>query len=145
MKLLEVTQPQFSPELTKYLEDLGLVGNNVTLSPSGKLIVEGSVDLPSTATSIEYPFESISGFFDCASTNITSLVGAPQMVGEGFYCHSLRITSLTGAPQSVGLVFDCSSTLITSLTGAPQSVGGSFYCCDTYLTSLEHAPQQVGG
>ena len=75
----------------------------------------------------------VEGNFDCSSTPITSLMGAPQSVGGGFYCSYTQITSLEGAPQSVGGSFCCSGTQITSLEGAPQSVGGVLACCITQI------------
>ena len=165
MKLFEVTALSMSPELQQYLKRLN-ISQSATLSPSGKLMVNGSVAIPRIDTSISFPFESVSGDFGCAwasitslegsphvvggsfrcwDTSITSLEGAPQFVGGDFNCNHTNITSLKGAPQSVGGTFDCTGTNLTSLEGAPQSIGGGFFCAGTSLTSLEHVPQSVGG
>ena len=82
--------------------------------------------------------------FDCSHNKLTSLVGAPQKVGAGFRCHNNKITSLVGAPQEVGWEFNCDSNKLTSLVGAPQKVVEYFSCDNNQLTSLEGAPQEVG-
>ena len=90
-------------------------------------------------------FGKVSGYFSCEGNRLTSLVGAPQSVGESFNCSGNLLTSLAGAPQSVGESFNCSGNLLTSLVGAPQGVGGNFRCYNNELTSLEGAPQIVDG
>ena len=87
----------------------------------------------------------IDGSFHCSYTDIISLEGAPEKVGEYFYCNGTKITSLEGAPKVVDGGFDCSYTDIISLEGAPKVVGGSFDCSDTKITSLKGAPKEVGG
>ena len=149
MKLFEVTNPKMTPELIEYLTSLHLL-HKTTISPSGKLIVDGDVTLLHTTTSIRFSFESVGGDFNCASTNITSLEHAPQTVGGGFFCNNTKITSLAGAPQSVGGDFNCALTDITSLEGAPQTVGGSVNCTNTKITSLKgihktHRNWKIGG
>jgi hypothetical protein len=84
--------------------------------------------------------------FYCDNNQLTSLVGAPQTVNESFYCYNNDLTSLEGAPQKVvGENFYCQNNQLTSLKGAPQTVGWSFYCRNNQLTSLEGAPQTVNG
>jgi len=85
------------------------------------------------------------GDFYCYNNQLTSLAGAPELVGGSFYCNSNQLTSLAGAPESVGDSFSCNSNQLTSLAGAPESVGGSFYCYSNQLTSLAGAPELVGG
>jgi hypothetical protein len=74
----------------------------------------------------QYP--DVTGYFDCSSTNITSLKGAPKEVYG---------------------TFDCAYTKITSLIGAPNLVAGGFYCYHTNITSLKGIGkdylQEVGG
>ena len=45
--------------------------------------------------------------FNCTGNSLTSLAGAPQVVGKGFYCEDNKLTSLEGAPQEVGGDFEC--------------------------------------
>jgi len=52
-------------------------------------------------------FGKVTGSFDCSHNKLTSLVGAPQEVGEDFYCDRNQLTSLVGAPQKVGENFHC--------------------------------------
>lgn len=165
MKLSEVAQPTMSHDVSRYIASLGLL-HITTLSASGGLIVDGSVKIPRTDTSLPFPFESVSGDFECNFSDITSLEGspqtvggsfrcsdtgitslkhAPQTVGRTFYCNHTSITSLEHSPQSVSGNFDCTGTRITSLAGVPQTVGGSLLCAGTHITSLEHAPLTIGG
>jgi len=90
-------------------------------------------------------FGKVSGNFNCADNQLTSLAGAPQEVGEDFLCGMNNLTSLEGAPQEVGGDFYCNDNELTSLAGAPQEVGRDFSCSENKLTSLEGAPQKVGG
>ena len=90
-------------------------------------------------------FGNIIGDFDCDNNLLTSLRGAPQVVGGSFDCSENELTSLEEAPQSVGGAFFCSENELTSLEGAPQKVSGDFFCSYNELTSLEGAPQSVGG
>ena len=90
-------------------------------------------------------FGKVSGDFRCENNQLTTLEGAPQIVGKHFYCSANQLTSLEGAPHSVGGDFYCSDNQLTSLEGAPHSVGVTFYCNNNQLTTLEGAPQRVGG
>jgi len=82
--------------------------------------------------------------FDCSDNSLTSLEGTPQSVGGAFFCSYNELTSLEGAPLEIEENFDCGNNQLTSLEGAPQSVGGSFDCSSNFLVSLEGAPQKVG-
>ena len=84
-------------------------------------------------------------YFECDNNKLTSLKGAPELVGRNFWCYNNRLTSLEGAPQSIGGIFWCTNNNLISLKGAPRSVGGNFWCSRNNLTSLEGAPQSVGG
>jgi len=89
-------------------------------------------------------FGVVSGSFNCADNQLTSLDGAPQKVGEHFSCRNNQLTSLEGSPQRVGWDFDCSNNQLTSLEGSPQRVGWDFDCGYNQLTSLEGAPLESG-
>ena len=89
-------------------------------------------------------FGVVEGGFRCYNNLLTSLVGAPEKIGENFYCDYNQLTSLVGAPREVEGCFDCDNNLLTSLEGAPREVGGSFSCVDNRLTSLVGAPEKVG-
>ena len=88
-------------------------------------------------------FGSVSGDFNCFENQLTSLDGAPQMVGGDFSCYTNDLTSLKGAPLRVRYDFFCSFNNLTSLKGLPEgfSVGGSFNCSNNDLTSLEGLPE----
>ena len=89
-------------------------------------------------------FGKITGTFNCSELGLTSLKGAPQIVGGDFICHNNHLTSLKGAPQTVGRDFICFYSQLTSLEGAPQIVGGDFICHNNHLTSLKGVPKTVG-
>lgn len=90
-------------------------------------------------------FGVVTGDFDCSNNKLTSLEGAPQVVGGSFYCFDNKIKSLEGAPKEVGKYFNCSDNKLTSLEGAPQKVGKTFYCSGNKLTSLGELPQEFNG
>jgi hypothetical protein len=117
-----------------------------SINPNTGLVdVNGNVSMSQmNLTKIPIKFGKVTGNFDCHDNELTSLVGAPQSVGDYFYCSSNKLTSLDGSPQSVGGNFYCSNNQLVNLLGAPQSVGGGFYCYYNQLTSLVGAPQSVG-
>ena len=88
-------------------------------------------------------FGNIIGDFDCDNNLLTSLRGAPHVVGGSFDCSENELTSLEEAPQSVGGAFFCSENELTSLKGTPQKVSGDFFCSYNELTSLEGAPLEI--
>jgi len=131
MKLFEVTKPKMSPELVEYLRSLKIL-KKTTISPSGKLIVDCDVAIPTSSASLQFPFETVSGHFYCSHTKITSLAGAPQSIGGDFYCSDTGITSLEHVPQTIGGDFRFYNTNITSLKGIHKThrnwkVGGALY------------------
>jgi hypothetical protein len=65
--------------------------------------------------------------FWCNNNRLTTLEGAPEVVGRDFWCNNNRLTTLKGAPEVVGRGFYCHDNSLTTLEGAPQSVGGDFY------------------
>jgi hypothetical protein len=87
----------------------------------------------------------VGGSFDCSDNELTSLEGAPQSVGGAFFCSYNELTSLEGTPQKVSGDFFCSYNELTSLEGAPLEIEENFDCGNNQLTSLEGAPQSVGG
>ena len=86
---------------------------------------------------------TVEGNFYCNNNQLSSLEGAPQVLGMGFYCQNNQLNTLKGAPQKVGW-FSGENNQLTTLEGAPQEVVGNFYCNNNQLVSLEGAPQKVG-
>ena len=78
-------------------------------------------------------------------SELTSLVGSPNIVNGNFICSSTPLETLKGAPRTVIGSFDCSATKITSLEGGPEEIDGDFWCTSNELHSLEGAPRSVGG
>ena len=122
------------PPIVKWLDTMGV--KNYTINPDLTIDVEGSVNLFNKNLT-EFPdyikFNYVSGYFDCANNQLTSLKGCPTSVGGGFYCYNNQLTSLEGCPTSIGGYFDCSKNQLTSLKGCPASVGGNFDCSDNQV------------
>ena len=133
-KQVLLSQFKYNPETGRYDCDGGL----------GHSILNNFISEDKDGFTIN--FGRVTGYFDCSKLGLTSLKGAPQIVGGDFECYYNNLTSLEGAPQVVGGDFNCSNnrdTLI-SLKGAPQTVGGDFDCRWNQLTSLKGAPQEIG-
>ena len=64
-----------------------------------------------------------------------------------FNCYNDSLTSLEGAPEMVGGSFNCSYNSLTSLEGAPEMVEGSFNCYNnsfhSFNTALLFLPSQT--
>ena len=90
-------------------------------------------------------FGKVSGRFRCDDNLLTSLDGAPQVVGGSFYCENNQLKTLEGAPRTVGVHFNCSDNDLKTLEGAPEKVGGVFSCSQNQLTTLKGAPREMGG
>jgi hypothetical protein len=117
-----------------------------TLNSEGKVDVDGIVIvIAMNLITIPVKFGKVSGSFDCAQNNLTSLEGCPDWVGGSFNCSNNHLTSLEGCPDYVGVGFHCSDNHLTSLEFAPSEVGGGFYCSNNHLTSLDGCPDYVGG
>jgi hypothetical protein len=101
---------------------------NYTTNPDGTVDVSGDVYLyKKDLKELPLKFGKVSGYFDCSYNELTTLEGAPKVVGGGFYCHNNQLTTLEGAPKEVGGSFDCNSNQLITLEGAPKEVGGGFY------------------
>ena len=113
----------------------------------GRKVIEGDVDLrslylkelPEWLSDVE-----VKGDFYCYNNNLTTLAGAPKIVGDSFSCYNNRLTTLAGAPKIVRN-FYCHNNKLTTLAGAPKTLGGVFYCYDNKLTTLQGAPKTLGG
>ena len=117
---------------------------NYTINSDGSIDVDEDVHLRALHE-LPLKFNRVSGRFDCAYNNLTSLEGAPEIVGGNFNCRYNQLTTLEGAPKEVGGSFYCADNQLISLWGAPKWVGHDFSCSFNKLTSLEGAPREVGG
>jgi hypothetical protein len=52
-------------------------------------------------------------------------------------CESRNLTSLLGAPDVVDGFFSCSHNKLTSLAGSPVCINGGFQCCSNKLNDLK--------
>ena len=102
---------------------------NYTINPDGTVDVDGNVSLYKKGLKeLPLKFGKVSGSFDCRNNQLTTLEGAPKVVGGNFACDRNQLITLEGAPKEVGGVFDCEYNQLTTLEGAPKVVGGNFYC-----------------
>ena len=94
--------------IVKWLDTMHV--NNYTINPDWTIDVNGDVNLWDKNLT-EFPdyikFNHVSGQFDCAGNQLTSLKGCPASVGYSFYCNRNQLTSLEGCPTSVGGYFGC--------------------------------------
>ena len=128
-KELFENQTELSQEQIEWLDEFAM--GRWTLNPQTGLVdVRGSFDcsLQDLADFKGVRFGEVTVSFDCSHTSLTSLEGAPQIVGGAFYCNHNQLTSLEGAPQRVWASFNCEHNGLVSLEGAPLSVGRYFYC-----------------
>jgi len=92
-----------------------------------------------------YPYDIITGDFDCSDSGLISLEGGPTKVNGDFECQRNNLTSLEGGPTEVNGYFNCSMNELTSLKGSPTKVGKHFQCLYITLTSLESNLIKAGG
>lgn len=126
-------------KLNKYFKTSGVV----KIHDDGVVDVGGSVTLMSLWHKLPVKFGVVTDVFMCASSQLTTLEGAPHSVGDLFDCGSNQLTSLTHAPRHVGKNFRCDNNLLTDLSHAPTHVSGYFNCAKNKLTDLSHAPTYV--
>jgi len=99
---------QLTQEQIKFLDKA--VKGTWVINSDGSVDVDGWVSLGLehlNLNEIPVKFGKVSGSFDCAQNNLTTLKNVPVWVGGWF---------------------DCSSNNLTSLEGCPDYVEGSFYC-----------------
>lgn len=134
-----------------------------TITPEGKININGSIDLSySNLSSFPVRFGIIQGSFDISHNKFTSLIGGPDEVSEGYYCNSNQLTTIDECPKTT--LFSCSYNQLTSLKGissevtmvfcnnnkidtledCPSNITGSFLCNNNLLTSLKGLPSKIG-
>jgi len=140
---------------------------NYTINSDGSIDVDGSVCLSNNfskklplvfnkvtgdflcdsnkLTSLEGAPKMVGGCFDCSYNELTSLEFAPIEVGGWFRCHNNKLTSLIGSPIKINDDYFCSFNSLDNLIGSPEKIGGDFYCNQSNLNSLEGSPKVVDG
>jgi len=137
-----------APEIIAWLDSMEI--KNYTLIPSAQygFVVDVMMDVNLRGrklNSIPMKFNHVKGNFYCDRNNLTSLLGAPQMIDGSFECEYNLIETLTHCPQTIGLDFRCDNNQLTSLESCPEIVAGDFRCSYNHLTSLLYGPNFVGG
>lgn len=111
----------------------------------GTIIVPGSVKLSGMKLS-ELPDFSrvvVARDFDCTGNLLTSLAGAPQVVGGHFRCSINQLENLSGGPRFVGGNYECVRNRLTTLRGVADEVGGRLWCSANRLMFLDCVPSQM--
>jgi hypothetical protein len=133
-------------EMSLFCNEHGISDYTICEDSDGFYIdVAGSVNLSYHGlSSIPVRFGYVSGFFDCTSNSLRTLVGCPKYVGNFFDCSYNELVSLKGCPKYVGGIFNCYNNYLTSLVYSPKEVLGSFNCSNNRMTSLEGCPKTIG-
>jgi hypothetical protein len=95
-------------QIVKWLDSFGIT--NYTINDDLTIDVKGDVELDHKSLTC-FPsfikFNKVSGYFDCANNQLTSLEGCPTIVGGSFYSSRNQLISLEGCPATVGGGFYC--------------------------------------
>ena len=91
------------------------------------------------------PVIEVSGDFNCSRSDLTTLVGAPRIIGKSFYCGVNNLVSLNGGPILVGGDYVCGRNKLIDLNGAPENIPRNFDVTHNKLKSFEGSPKSVGG
>lgn len=135
--------------IEQFLKDNYEISGSYTIK-NGVVDVIGKIKLSNKSlkhlTNNLFKFGTVKGKFICASSDITSLEGAPDQV-EYFSCRRCNnLLSLKYSPKYVSDTFACSNCpKLKNLEGAPIEVN-NFYCYDcASLSSLKGLPKKISG
>jgi hypothetical protein len=99
------------------------------INSDGTVDIIGHCKLKILTNKLPVKFNNISGYFDCVSNKLTSLINAPVSVGAYFNCADNKLTSLINAPVSVGGYFNCvDNKKLISLEGMAKTIGEFVNC-----------------
>lgn len=120
---------------------------NYTINPDGSIDVDGHVDISSRdLTLLPLRFGRVMGNFNVQNNRLTTLYGAPMVVGGNFNCYHNRLTNLIGSPEWVGGDFFCYQNQLLSLEASPKVVVGSYYISgNNKLSNLVGCTVIIGG
>lgn len=109
-------------------------------------IIKGSLNFTeSEITNMIGGPEVVSGNVEGMGSALTSLEGVPKKVRGSFGISKTQVTSLIGLPESIGWTLDVSNLKITSLEGCPETITGNLIASFTGITNLRGAPKEIGG
>lgn len=124
----------------EYFECKHSIGENVEYNPKKKIIswlnrmriknyvinddltvdVKGNVNLKDKdLTEIPIKFNTVNGYFSCATNLLTSLIGSPEIVDDFFSCTWNSLTTLIGGPKIVKHRYYCLNNQLENLNGLP--------------------------
>jgi hypothetical protein len=138
------------PEWKLEIDDVVKGRGKWTLNSNNEYDVDGDVSVIDfghliKGDKIPFKFGKVTGDFVWSGTQITTLEGCPNLVGETFYCTKNKLTSLEFAPLFVGKNFSCYHNKITNLDHFPVSVGGDIQVSGNQLIDLVGLPKEVKG
>jgi hypothetical protein len=137
-------------QVKKLLKELFLVYGKVKVLPTGVVNVDGSVELESGVklpdNRLPIKFGHVTGSFAFNSySNLATLVGSPDWVGQTFDCALTHVGSLQGGPQRVDGEMDVRYCELKNFVGGPQQVGRNYWGRRNQITSLEGLPDHIPG
>ena len=133
MKYLKLFENFNKSQIDDICEYYGIT--NYSINPDGSIDVDGYVDLSDyNLTELPLKFNKVSGRFDCTNCALTTLIGCPNYVGDGFYSRRNKLTNLIGGPKEVVGIFDMEGNELTSLDGYPKIIGGDFFPHENPIT-----------
>ena len=104
MRVTDLFETMSKEEIDQLLKHFDIDGE-IEYHDDGSISVDGNVGLiDRSITHLPVKFRKVSGYFSCYDTNLTSLEGSPQEVGD-YSCSYTTITSLIGGPKKVGGFF----------------------------------------
>lgn len=89
--------------------------------------------------------EVVIGSVHASESRLTSLEGAPKVIEGDFLLKGTKISNLEGLPKSIGRNLALDQTPLTSLEGCPNFITGQFTTSKTLLTDLKGAPREISG
>jgi len=108
--------------------------NGYSIGENGKINVAGNVILAlGEEESLPVTFGEITGDFICFGNKLTTLKGAPDVVGGNFICCDNQLSSLVGSPSYVSGDFTCCNNQLLSVAGVSEMIGGHFICANNPL------------
>jgi hypothetical protein len=133
-------------EIHSIVDDLELSSIEYKINSDLSVDFWGSVDLEkvwSLSYKGELPikFGRVHGGFSVRGSNLSSLSGCPDEVGENFNCSDNNLENLLSGPKRVGANFLSTYCGLKSLGGFPEFVGGDIYLSHNELWDFQGIPE----
>jgi len=142
----ESWNPDPKMEIHRIMGELGLSWIKYEVRDDLSVDLWGSVDLEKV-WSLSYrgrlpiKFGRVHGRFSVRGSNLSTLEGCPDEVGENFNCSDNKLENLLGGPKRVGGEFLAGECGLKSLSGFPESVIGDVYLSHNELWDFQGIPE----